>query len=839
MVLAARIAGGAWIGAVRRASTVLLIVCAVLWLLALLMQAGVVRRQDAWAGPYVTEAPESPLVVLKMGQSRPLRGLTDTGGDDLGNPSRSNITVTVAGERWEAGHTPHAELRAGTTRAFSHWGNDLYLALPAGVANGTQLVITADYTLQPRPLVTRTLLFAVAALGALRFSIAFVQDGWQGFARRLTPIRRAGGIADVVLAVLALTVYAVTILYGWIAGYALPTVAVFDVFPAMRRLALWEPNAPNFLYALAGVGAIVEWLIRLGEGRSKSERSEFSGTKRGARLALLFGGVFLTLLFVMSNGGWRGVMSPADMNYMSLAGLLPHSDAANYFFAATDLSVDGRWNPVASQRPIAAAIRTGIVAVGGNYVAGLVLQAALLATCASIAIFGVAEILGLWSAMAFAGLLLGLERPYVTTTMTETLGLGAAVLSAPFLLRGLRDQSYQSALAAFGLVTTALLIRMGSMFTLPYFAVWVVFLGVRSGTGRAALAGVALVGAGLWFVQWTLLRLFGDSSLGIGSNFSYILCGLATGTDWYHCLKSELEPAAIWSPRASSILYEKARQAFLADPSVMAGSLVRNAANYTVDLPSFLFRQYANVASIPTEWIALGVAAPILVVAARIKAPFYAWAMGFFGLLYLTTLASAAFLYGDDGRRVMIVSNVLLSLGLALGFALPGAPRPAAPASSGRLGLYLIPAVLLLVFGLPALAKARVLYRMTPEYYALDTMRIAAAPVTPAVLVQPSENPADRSQIAVSSELLRQIGHSVSFDPDFTQALDYAAANAPGALLGVRKRPQGGLISPLLFGGPDLFKYRESELRVTFAPINGFLFRLDRWWPHPARGGAP
>jgi hypothetical protein len=95
MVHAAHIGGGAWIGAFRRALTVLLIVCAALWLLALLMQAGVVRRQDNWAGPFVTEAPGSPVVVLRMGQSRPLRGLTDTGGDYLENPSRSNIAVTV------------------------------------------------------------------------------------------------------------------------------------------------------------------------------------------------------------------------------------------------------------------------------------------------------------------------------------------------------------------------------------------------------------------------------------------------------------------------------------------------------------------------------------------------------------------------------------------------------------------------------------------------------------------------------------------------------------------------------------------------------------------------
>jgi hypothetical protein len=831
---AARFGGRVWIGAARRASTILLIVCAVLWLLALLMQAGVASRQETWAGPFVTEAPESPLIVFKLGRLRPLPGLTNTGGDDLDNPFRSNIAVTVAGQRWEAGHTPHAELRAGRTRAFSHWGDDLYLALPPGLAN-QPLLVTAGYTLQPRSWVARTLLFAVALLGVLRIRIALVDRGWRSFARWLMAIRRTAGVAGVVLAGLALTIYAVAILYGWIAGYALPTVALFDVFPAMRRLSLWEPNTPNALYAVAGVGAIVEWLIRLGEGRSRTERLDSSRTKQGARLALLFGAAFLTLLFMMSNGGWRGVMNPADMNLLSIAGLLPNSDAGSYFFATADLSVDGHWNPVASQRPIAAAIRTGIVAVGGTYVASLVLQAALLALCASIAMIGVAEILGVWSAMAFAGLLLGLERPYVTTTMTETLGLGVAVLSAPFLLRGLRDQSYGPALTAFGLITTALLTRMGSMFTLPFLAAWVVFLGVRGGAGRAALAGVAVVGAGLWFVQLTLLHLFGTAQLGIGGDFSFVLCGLATGVNWRQCYLSEVAKGNFWLRPVSADLYAAAWQAYLADPTVMAGSLVRNASDYIANLPTLLFRQYRNVAPIRSEWVELGVAGPIIVVIARLKTPFYARALAFFVLLYLTTVASAAFIYDADGRRTMIVTHLLLSLGLALGFALPDAPWPTVHQARGRSALYVIP-VLLLVFGIPALVEGKVLHRMNSGEYAGDTQRIAASPTTPAVLVQPNESTPDRSRIIVRPELLRQIGLTSS-DPDAIQALDYAATNAPATLLAPRN-PFGGNFQQILIGGPELSEHLARDIWVKLAPVTWILFRIDRWWPDPGQGGA-
>jgi hypothetical protein len=676
--------------------------------------------------------------------------------------------------------------------------------------------------------VTRTLLLAVALLSVLRIRSAFVKGGGEGFARRLAAIRTMSGVAAVALAALALTIYAATILYGWIAEYALPTVAVFDIFPAMQRLALWEPNAPNALYFLAGVCAIFDWLIRLMNRRAKTERSESVGTLYAGRLGLLFGAIFLVVLFVMSNGGWRGVNNPADMKYISIAGVVPYSDAADYFFSAADLSLNGRWDEVASQRPVAAAIRTGIVAVAGTYVASLVLQAALLAICASFAILGVAEILGSWSAMAFAGLLFGLERPYVTSTMTETLGLSAVVLSAPFVLRALRDQSYKPALAAFGLVTAAMLIRMGSMFTLPFLAAWVVFLGVRAGAGRAALVGVALVVAGLWFGQWTLFRQFGDAQLGIGGDFSYILCGLTNGTDWEHCQSEALGKVSTQS--IATVAFEMGWQGFLADPWVMASSLVRNGTNYVVELPSLLFRQYANVASISFEWIVLGVTAPILVVVARFRTLFYANALSFFVLFFLTTVASAAMIFSADGRRTLIVTNVLLALGLALGFALPDTPGPAASAAPGGRGLYLVPLVLLLVFGLPALVRNRVLYRMTPEDRIADTMRLGAAP---AVLVTPGGSIADRHQMSVSSELLRQTARDVDVDPKFSEALAYGATNAPGVLLAPRPYPMGALY--LLFGKPGMIESPQRDVRIRFTRMNKLLYRVDRWWPGPGQ----
>ena len=271
----------------------------------------------------------------------------------------------------------------------------------------------------------------------------------------------------------------------------------------------------------------------------------------------------------------------------------------------------------------------------------------------------------------------------------------------------------------------------------------------------------------------------------------------------------------------------------------MAGSLVRNATNYIVDLPILLFRQYANVASIPSEWIALGFAAPILVVVARIKTPFYAWCPG---LLCLALPDDAGVRCIHLWRRWPARDDRLERPAVAG----PGSwLRPSGSAAAGRSAAlnrerpYLIPFAPLLVFGLPALVKARMVYRMHPKITLRTRCGSLQHPLRPRCSYSGARTPkTDAFWWSHPSFFDRSAIASVSIQ-DLTQALDYAATNAPGTLLGVRKRPQGGFISPLLFDGSDLFKHRKSDARVRLAPINKSFFRVDRWWPDPARGGAP
>ena len=183
--------------------------------------------------------------------------------------------------------------------------------------------------------------------------------------------------------------------------------------------------------------------------------------------------------------------------------------------------------------------------------------------------------------------------------------------------------------------------------------------------------------------------------------------------------------------------------------------------------------------------------------------------------------------------RTLIVTNLMLSLGLALGFALPGAPRLPA-AAPWRPGLYLIPVSAARFW--PARAGQG---QGAPQdgFGGLRRgfERIAAPPTTPAVLVQPRDTAADRRQMVVPSELLRQISQSHSFDRKFTLALDYAATNAPVTML----TPRNPYNQQILLGGPELLEHRATDLRVKLTPVNGLLFRVDRWWPDSGQGSAP
>ena len=129
------------------------------------------------------------------------------------------------------------------------------------------------------------------------------------------------------LLVVACAAYIGTIAYGFTISAALPTATVFHLIPEASFVTGLAPFIPLGVIAFAAFGAAFAWLAWLDLAPSEPVRKLESAQRR---IWKIFGlPVLLSLfLFTLSAGGWSGYVHTTDNNYMSLAGLVPHSDAS-------------------------------------------------------------------------------------------------------------------------------------------------------------------------------------------------------------------------------------------------------------------------------------------------------------------------------------------------------------------------------------------------------------------------------------------------------------------------------------------------------------------------------
>src|SRR6202011_391668 len=113
-------------------------------------------------------------------------------------------------------------------------------------------------------------------------------------------------------------------------------------------------------------------------------------------------------------GGWSAHFNPTDPNYMSIAGLVPHSDSAGYYKDTFHLAFFGDWELMGSRRPMAQALRElTTVAAGYSYVGTLIIQLALMVLMLYATSSVLAMHYGIWAGIAFAGFAFIIARPYL------------------------------------------------------------------------------------------------------------------------------------------------------------------------------------------------------------------------------------------------------------------------------------------------------------------------------------------------------------------------------------------------------------------------------------------
>jgi len=686
-----------------------------LTLAALALEFGVWSKQFTIAGPFAEESspPRHSLALTVPQHAPPGWWAEPLLGDDNQHPFQSDLRLWINGHEMGPPHSQHETIRDGKTAAFSHWGASVFFSLPADVKNAPATIATISYRVRPPPWVTFVLTAFSAAFAYLRYPgpiTSFVRGREDEKIRALflripysrdaiSFIRSHERITVAALripyqvlflfccmALLASAVYIGCSLYALVTGWALPTTALIRWSPVAQWAAQNEPYLGYVLMTCGGIGAVTTWFA----GLSLRHRHSVEADELTLRHFLFWCGFpIAACAFVFCTSAmWAGMVRPGDPNFANIGGLIPFNDAIDHLMGAHDQARDGTWIVFALRRPLAAAFRS-VLLFSGNYSLSvtLILQACLFAAAACFATYAIAMWRGIWAGLAFFGLTYIYARGFVPTTLTEPLGMFWALLSIPFFIEAFRGDSIKSALVAFAMTVTALMMRMASMFTIPALLLWLVWQFGRSSRAKLRIAVVSIgVLLGIFGLNSMLQNVYAAQKGSITGNFAYVACGLTMGTAWNGCLSklvAEGKPVPTDEEAQVTLLYSMAAENLRKQPGVFFRRLADGAMAFLGLFPDVIWKGYG--AAIPEpDWLfrnlltAISLTGVLYIALRRAKRV----ELIFWLLFWLSIVVSASVVYFDDGSRTLAASHPLIALFFAMGFSNPALtsmklkPRP-------------------------------------------------------------------------------------------------------------------------------------------------------------------
>jgi hypothetical protein len=634
-----------------RAIPCLLLFCiSFLAVVLVVLELGIVTRTQTAHGPF-------PTSIGMLGVPVQSASKLSARSDGPGSEFQSDLKLSVNGIAYQYPHSLHQKIRDGLAGAYNHWEDWVYFSLPAGVANSPDVTVTLVYPLQlPSAWMTYGLLVVLTCAAAWIIRNNFSPQLAAGVLSLPTHFFSwfvwvlAGGT----VAYIAITFWA------FADHWALPTTAPIRLFPLVRTLAFAEERFPKFLLAIVIACCASRWLAIVLKVDVKSiENAE----ARLSRQLGWFGLPILIALCIFSMSAvWAGLHRPGDVQYMSIQGLVPFSDARDYFDDANRVIQQGVFTNDGQNRPIAEAMRTAEYALSGlSYVGTLLIQAILFAVVTFWASTAVARRFGVWPAVAFAAMVYAVGREFLPTFLTESIGLLWGVAAVPFFIACVASRSLTSAIIGIFLFAIGMFARMGAMFTLPAMVFWTGIQSFPSFWDRLRTVGLAffaLVLAAMY--SYGVAKVYTRANVSFASNFSYTACGLSVGGDWTSCPKLYEKEFAVAKNR-TSFLYAKALANLRADSHPALKLLGENTQAFVSQLPGILTEGYIpiNGASFAVVWLVFSTFgfAWLIVRQKMSRAEFSFWL-----LVGLSTVASAAVIFQDDGRRVMIVSYPLAAL---------------------------------------------------------------------------------------------------------------------------------------------------------------------------------
>lgn len=294
---------------------------------------------------------------------------------------------------------------------------------------------------------------------------------------------------------------------------------------------------------------------------------------------------------------WTGARSDG----YAIAGILPYSDAGNYYEGALGLLRTGNVDEWNSRRPLNAVLLAVRLALTGENLQGaLVIQSLLLGVAVWCAGRVVAADFGTGARWFMIGALLLVGSTWVAATTSETLGLTLGTLGFALSWSAARTRSAIGIGVAMGVLALGLSSRPGPLFMLPALVVWAYWAPLREPRfdRRGALSSLFGIGAA-FALSGAIAELAGAARAGAQSNFAYTLYGLSVGgKGWRQGFIDHPELKSASDTARGQFLYARAFENMASEPWQFLVGLWRNTE-------AFVLPERMLGASEASRWLAM------------------------------------------------------------------------------------------------------------------------------------------------------------------------------------------------------------------------------------------
>ena len=375
--------------------------------------------------------------------------------------------------------------------------------------------------------------------------------------------------------------------------------------------------------------------------------------------------------------------STANPNYGTIGGLLPYSDATAYYSGAEHFLETGKLDGWNQRRPLNAILFSErLLITNFDFRSALLLQSIIFGFAAFFAALAVARTLGnIAGIMMFAGLF-ALAVPYLPMTLSEVLGITLGTLSFTLLWTGVSDKKQFLFFSGLILLTLALFARMGAVFVLPALVIFsgYFFRGDRPYNFKiVAIAAMCIVSG--FFINQSLIWLYGDGTGLALSNFSCVLYGLAAGgKGWAQAYIDFPQLSLMTEAQQSTFLYMTSGDLILSNPllfiKTIAYNLIQDSFNYVYHIIGYIafiwmdYKQYPQFSN-PSSLIKIIIGLPISIISilAIIRSYFYQKDRDLIIFLFVVIAAiflSLPFFYSDGGIRTTAATLPFIAVTLSI-----------------------------------------------------------------------------------------------------------------------------------------------------------------------------